>query len=414
MNYDETATQTPNRYFGRYRFERELGRGGMGVVVLAEDEELQRPVALKLLPESFAGNAEAIAKLKTEVLRGMKLTHPGIVRVHHFERDPQLAAIVMEYVPGETLADCRARQPGGCFEWFELEPWIEQLCGALDYAHRETRIAHRDLKPRNLMLTPEGRIKIADFGLAAQIDESLTQIGGTPPYMSPQQVRGEHPTCADDLYALGATLYDLLTGKPPFFRGDIFSQALYEIPVSMAQRREELGVTDKAAIPRSWELAIAACLAKEPQARPASGADFLERLRNAAVEDLPVVRVVRPAAKPKSKPIENPAARTISASHATHSGPEPHTNQQRSTHVTSAIPPFSFRARRSSQAERSGFLRRCVATVLAAALTAGALHFWRHATPSAPDSSATKTPATSSRPSTNRLGNPTLETTRGL
>lgn len=272
----------------------------MGVVMLAHDEELNIPVALKLLPDSVSDDTEGITRFKSEVLRGMTLSHPSIVRVHTFERDERHAGIVMEYVAGETLADAKARQGGGCFDCHEIMSWIEQLCVALDYAHGEARVAHRDLKPRNIMLTPEGRVKIADFGLASLLSESLTRVAtspnavGTPPYMSPQQVLGKPATRVDDIYALGATIFDLLTGRPPFFRGDVFAQVLHEEPCSMAKRRQELGVTGKNEIPRTWERAVAACLSKEPEARPASGAALLAMLREAETVPIPIIRVKRP------------------------------------------------------------------------------------------------------------------------
>jgi serine/threonine protein kinase len=148
----------------------------------------------------------------------------------------------------------------------------------------EARIAHRDLKPRNLMVTREGRLKVADFGIASSLAETMSGVSirhdaaGTPPFMSPQQARGERPTSADDIYAVGATLYDLLTGKPPFFRGDIIGQLMHEVPHKMNDRRAELGVTGRAPIPPAWERVVAACLAKDAALRPPSGAALLQLL----------------------------------------------------------------------------------------------------------------------------------------
>jgi hypothetical protein len=280
-----TATQG-DTFFGRYRSVRELGRGGMGLVVLAHDNVLNVPVALKLIPELVVRDTDGILDLKKEVLRGMELTHPNIVRVFSFEQDAERALIVMEHVQGETLAQKKAQQPNRCFECDEILPWVEQLCAALDYAHTEARIAHRDLKPGNLLLTPGGRLKIADFGIASSLSDTMSRVSvradssGTPPYMSPQQAMGERPSHLDDIYSLGATIYELLTGKPPFFRGNILAQVMHEEPASMAQRRAELEVKGCADIPEVWERTVAACLAKNPDSRPNSGAAILAMLRN--------------------------------------------------------------------------------------------------------------------------------------
>ncbi len=279
------AAKTP--FFGRYRPERELGRGGMGVVWLVQDTVLDIPVALKLVPEIIVHDTEGIVNLKKEVLRGMALAHPGIVRVHGFEQQDKIAGIVMEHVDGESLAEKKVRQPDFCFDVEEVRPWLEQLCAALDYAHHEARIAHRDLKPGNLLLTSAGRIKIVDFGLASSLSETRSRISvrlgvsGTPPYMSPQQLMGQQPTHLDDLYSLGATLYELLTGTPPFFRGDIVAQVLHEPPAPLATRRAELGIKNHSPIPPAWERAIAACLSKDPAARPPTGAAILKILHGA-------------------------------------------------------------------------------------------------------------------------------------
>jgi TPR repeat protein/serine/threonine protein kinase len=270
--------------FGRYRLESELGRGGFGVVWLAHDNELGIEVALKFLPDLVARDPEAIEDLKREIRRGLKLTHPGIVRVHNFIRDPELAAIAMEYIDGTTLRQRKLDSPGRCIDADELRPIVAQLCDVLTYVHEAAKLVHRDLKPGNLMLTSAGEVKVADFGIAGSLADSLTRMtnthssGGTLAYMSPQQARGEPPTVTDDIYALGATLYELLTGKPPFYRGDIVLQASEIIPPPMSQRRVELGALEKKPIPPEWERVIAACLAKVPQGRPQSTREVRDAL----------------------------------------------------------------------------------------------------------------------------------------
>ena len=278
---------TGSRVFGRYRLETVAGRGGMGVVWKAYDEKLERAVALKLLPEAVAGDPEAIRDLKRETTRCLELTHPGIVRVYDFVEAEGLAAIAMELVDGESLAKSKAAAPNGCLPLAELGPLVGQLCVALEYAHNEAKVVHRDLKPANVLVTREGNAKITDFGIAHSLSESCSRLtgkegdtSGTLFYMSPQQVRGRKSVVADDIYALGAMLYELLMGKPPFFRGDPYSlrmQILEEKPLSLAERRAELGVEGEP-IPPAWEETILACLAKEPQERPKSAGEVARRL----------------------------------------------------------------------------------------------------------------------------------------
>ena len=273
--------------FGRYVLETELGAGGMGVVWRARDVELDEPVALKFLSEVVSRNDAAVAELKDETRHARRLTHPNIVRIHQFEREGAMAAVSMEFVDGETLSHLRLQQPGKVFAVEILAPLVAQLCAALDYAHGQAKIVHRDLKPANILITRDAVVKVTDFGIARSLLDNSSRLtskggdtSGTPPYMSPQQVRGHKPKVTDDLYALGATLYELLTGVPPFFRGDPYSlrmQILEEEPLSLAERRAELGVESEP-IPSAWEETILSCLAKEPENRPQSAGEVARRL----------------------------------------------------------------------------------------------------------------------------------------
>ena len=300
--------------FDRYRVIRQLGRGGMGVVLLARDGELGVDIAIKLVPDLLVQDQVALDELKHEVLRGMALTHPGIVRTHGFVRDTTMAAIAMEYVDGGNFNDLRLAHTGSCFDTPDLLPWLQQLGPVLDYAHFEIKIAHRDLKPHNLMYTRSGRIKVADFGISSTLNDTASRVSmqrassGTPAYMSPQQIMGERPSHLDDVYALGATIYELLTGKPPFYKGHVLAQALESQPVPMALRREELGVTCKEPIPPQWEETIAACLAKEPRLRPQSVGEVIERLKRTAIAPSPAKTPTArdEAAKPAVSPVRRP------------------------------------------------------------------------------------------------------------
>ena len=275
------------RVFGRFTLETEIGRGGMGVVWRARDEVLGEAVALKFLPASVARDAVAIDDLKDETRRARRLTHANIVRIHDFVQDAGTgaAAIAMELVEGTTLAELRLQQPGKVFSTDKLVPLVDQICAALDYAHTQPKVAHRDLKPANILVTAAGAAKIADFGIARSLSETQTRLtgstksgtSGTLLYMSPQQLRGQRAAAADDIYALGALLYELLAAKPPFYTGEITLQILRETPPSIADRRAALDVTGDP-IPAGWEETILACLAKQEEERPAGAADVARRL----------------------------------------------------------------------------------------------------------------------------------------
>jgi formylglycine-generating enzyme required for sulfatase activity/serine/threonine protein kinase len=282
------------KVFGRYVLETEVGRGGMGVVWRGHDEELGETVALKFLPEVLARDDAAVDELKTETRQARRLTHPNIVRIHQFERDGAMAAVSMEFIDGMTLSKLRLQQPGKVFSVEKLAPIVAQICAALDYAHHTAKVAHLDLKPANVLVTKEGVAKVTDFGIARSMTESSTRLtgetrdtGGTLPYMSPQQVLGKKPAAADDIYALGATLYELLTGKPPFHRGDphsLMKQIAEVVPLPLTEQRAELEITGDD-IPTAWQDAILACLAKEPAQRPASVQEFCARLAGPAGRD---------------------------------------------------------------------------------------------------------------------------------
>jgi predicted Ser/Thr protein kinase len=271
--------------FGRYSLVRILGRGGMGVVWLAHDEKLEREIALKFLPELMVFDEQAVVNLKRETKKSQELRHHHIVSVYDFVSDEHTACIAMEYVDGPTLSALKARKDNNCLEVAEIAPWIEQVCDALSYAHEKAKVVHRDLKPANLMLNSKGELKIADFGIARSLSDTVSmltkshEVSGTLLYMSPQQLNGEFPSSSDDIYSLGATIYDLLTSKPPFFTGGIERQICEKLPPPMKVRRSELSITSSAQIPLNWEDCIADCLAKDPTRRPVSAAILAERLR---------------------------------------------------------------------------------------------------------------------------------------
>ncbi len=275
------------KIFGRYTLIKVLGRGGMGIVWLARDEELERDVALKFLPDVMIQDRALFDQLRREAKRCLDLTHPHIVRIHDFVHDERSGCISMEYIDGETLSNLRSEKEQRVFEPDELATWISQLCDALDYAHNRAKIIHCDLKPANLMVNRRGDLKIQDFGIARNLSDSVSRLtveqgrSGTLVYMSPQQLNGERCTQLDDIYSLGATIYELLTSKPPFYSGNIDRQICERVAPSMTERRKELDI-EPALIPKVWEDGVAACLAKDPSRRPQSPAELAQRLQLAA------------------------------------------------------------------------------------------------------------------------------------
>jgi serine/threonine protein kinase len=282
------------KVFGRYTLIKVLGRGGMGIVWLARDEELEREVALKFLPDLMIQDHAAFDQLKRETKRCLELTHPHIVRIHDFIHDERSGCISMEYIDGETLSNLRAEKEQKVFEPDEIATWISQLCDALDYAHNHAKVIHCDLKSANLMVNQQSDLKVADFGIARSLSDSASRLTleqgrrGTLVYMSPQQLNGERSTHLDDIYSLGASIYELLTSKPPFYSGNIDRQICERVAPSMMERRRELDI-EPALVPQAWEDTIAACLAKDPVRRPQSAAEVAQRLQLTSAQTRPRV-----------------------------------------------------------------------------------------------------------------------------
>ncbi|MCH2374471.1 MAG: serine/threonine protein kinase, partial [Planctomycetes bacterium] len=249
----------------RYRILSFIGKGGMGKVYLAQDEMLDRPIALKRVPEEIIFDADARDDLRQEANRLLDLAHDNIVRIHTYYDGPTWPFIAMEYLHGPTLKQLlRARkQYGRSFELDEVLSVVRHVARGLSYAHSKN-IVHRDLKPGNLMLAEavgdriadSDTVKITDFGISRVIaDGTLRQTGkpsGTLPYMSPEQFRGEVSTAKSDIYSLACTLYELLSGRPPFYTGDIGYQIIHVEARALADT------------PRSIGNAILRGLAKDP------------------------------------------------------------------------------------------------------------------------------------------------------
>jgi eukaryotic-like serine/threonine-protein kinase len=227
---------TPGTLVGPYEILGQIGVGGMGEVYRARDTGLHRDVAIKVLPDEFAQDAERLARFEREARTLASLNHPGIATIHGLERTGTARALVMEFVDGPTLADRIAEGPLPVDEALAI---VRQIADALEAAH-DQGIVHRDLKPANIKLRPDGTVKVLDFGLAKTIEPSgavtgrsmsptittpaMTQAGtilGTAAYMSPEQAKGRGVDKRSDVWALGCVLYELLTGRQAFDGEDV-------------------------------------------------------------------------------------------------------------------------------------------------------------------------------------------------
>jgi tRNA A-37 threonylcarbamoyl transferase component Bud32 len=211
----------------RYEILTKLGRGGMGVVYKARDTRLERDVAIKVLRTT---STEEAARLGQEAKAAATLNHPGIVTIHDFEAGFDGYFIAMEFVPGEAMENLLKDNPDRIRT--RLAPLLLRLADAIAYAHSR-HVIHRDLKPGNILVTPADEVKILDFGIAARLDRGdgeKVSISGTPFYMAPEQIQGQPPTPATDIYAFGATAFHLATGRPPFHTGNVIDDHLNTPP----------------------------------------------------------------------------------------------------------------------------------------------------------------------------------------
>jgi hypothetical protein len=280
---------------GDFRVLREVGRGGMGVVYEAEQLSLRRRVALKVLRFGGPADPEALARFRREAETVARLHHTNIVPVFAFGCEQGVHYYAMQLIAGRSLADVpRGPLPAPAV----VAGWGLQAAEALAYAHQRG-VVHRDVKPSNLLLDGEGVVWLSDFGLARRAEETaLTAAGvplGTPRYMSPEQVAAAQPVDhRTDVYSLGATLYELVTGRPVFDADNV--------PQLLAQVREAEPVPPRRLrpeVPRDLETILLKCLAKEPERRYASAQDLADDLR-AFREDRPI-RARRPSLLERSR-----------------------------------------------------------------------------------------------------------------
>ncbi|NTU75308.1 MAG: serine/threonine protein kinase [Anaerolineaceae bacterium] len=302
---------------GQYQVVEKIGVGGMAVVYKAYQPSLTRYVAIKVLKQDFSQDNEFREKFRQEALAAANLSHPNIVTVHDFGWDSGKIFIVMEYIPGTDLKSILKQR--GKMTIDEAIPLIVQACAGIGYAHR-AGIVHCDVKPQNMLVTPDMRVKVTDFGIARALssikpDEQHDVVWGSPQYFSPEQASGAAPSPASDVYSLGVILYEMLTGHLPFQSND---------PAELARLHKE----NRPASPRFYapdlppalEQIILKVLQKEPSARYRT-ADQLGRVlvtfsqqANHYSANIPPLNPIAANSKPLGNTTPNPPRPIVEAS----------------------------------------------------------------------------------------------------
>lgn len=274
---------------GRYQLLERVGSGGMARVYKAQDRALGRIVAVKMLHESLTGDQGFLQRFQHEAHAAANLTHPNIVTVHDIGQDHNQYYIVMEYVEGQTLKQIvrQYNQAGHPMPISRALDLTIQICAGIGYAHRAD-LVHCDVKPQNVLVTRDDRVKVADFGIARAISEATlgqqaSQVWGTPQYFSPEQAAGNPATPASDVYSIGIILFELLTGQLPF-TGDtptaLALKHMQEEPPTIA----EINPT----IPQQLDQIIQKVLSKEPAGRYRTGGQLgriLSAYRQRSIND---------------------------------------------------------------------------------------------------------------------------------
>jgi serine/threonine-protein kinase len=288
----------------RYQMLEKLGSGGMAVVFRARDSMLERYVAIKVLRADYTTEEGFQERFRQEARAAANLSHPNIVTVHDFGIDRGYLFIVMEHIPGTDLKSLLRRR--GRFNVDEAIPLLVQACAGIGYAHR-AGLVHCDVKPHNMLVTPDWRLKVTDFGIARALatihpDERSDTVWGSPQYFSPEQAAGEPPSPASDVYSLGVVLYELLTGTPPFTGAtaqELARKHLDTVPIPIREYLPD--------IPSTLEQIVDKILSKESSARYRT-ADQLGRvlLRFGSQRDQPAAPelALTPEAQPNYIPPE--------------------------------------------------------------------------------------------------------------
>ncbi len=264
-----------NQLGERYEIEKEIGRGGMGVVYLARDKQLDRKVALKFLGTLVDNNEEYRQRFVREAKTAAKINHPNIVAIYDISASQGKAYIAMEFVEGMSLHNYIEKK--GKLPAREAINYMAQACAAL-YSLHSCGIVHRDIKPDNIIIGKGGLIKLMDFGLAKADDNRITKsniIMGTPCYMSPEQVQGKEVDGRADIYAMGLVLYEMMSGKCVFRDGDILTRQMTEMPPKLSELVE--------GVPPALDEFAHKCIAKKPEDRFENCKKVVEAIRGLGV-----------------------------------------------------------------------------------------------------------------------------------
>lgn len=299
----------------RYEIKREIGRGGMAVVYLAHDPHFERDVVIKLLTIDPTSDTTLRERFRREAKTIAGLEHPAIVPVYDYGEEENKLFIVMRYMTGGSLAD---RIHEGSLSLDQAAVIMDRVCSALDASH-QMGIIHRDLKPSNILFDRLGNAYLADFGIARSVEQAGTQLTaddkviGTPGYMSPEQIRGEKLDRRSDIYALGAVVFEMLTGRAPF-QADSAAMAIVKQMTEPAPSPRSV----RPDIPRQIESVVMQALERDRQQRPSTASEIAKLLRSASESNIKAAELLESMAAepPVSTPISDPSSQPFQATEA--------------------------------------------------------------------------------------------------
>ncbi len=293
---------------GCYVLERKVESGGVTTIWLARDEVIDKDVSLHFIPEAVRGDARAMEELRQETKRNRQLIHPNILRVYDLVEESEWAAVSMDHFEAESVAVLRQKKHGGFMEVADVKPWFGQLCQTIEDAHR-IQLFHRDITPSNIFIESGGRLLLANFGISRCVRDSLARVAGgaaATANASPQQLDHGRAAAADDIYAAGILMHELLAGRAPLSGDGLAEKIRKTTPPTMMENRTQSG-KGGGPIPPGWEKVITSCLDKSADGRPKSFTDLATRLGFSKGKSVEV------ATEPEAEAVPTPTATPVSA-----------------------------------------------------------------------------------------------------